>query len=111
MRKVFFTPHFQKQLEHFGRNVQKIYQPVKDCQIPPRKVKWLGEWISHWKSSLKMETLVQFQLSIASIIMSSESKKLKSSLSSRQLGYGLKASWFQSYLRKIKGVYLNEGRA
>lgn len=24
MRKVFFTPHFQKQLEQFGINVQKI---------------------------------------------------------------------------------------
>lgn len=58
-----------------------------------------------------METLVQFQLPITSIIMSSESEKHKISLSSGQLGYGLKASWFQSYLGKIKGVNLNEDRA
>lgn len=58
-----------------------------------------------------METLVQFQLPITSIIMSSESEKHKSSLSSGQLRCGLKASRFQSYSGKIEGVYLNEDRA
>lgn len=37
MEKVFFTPHFQKQLEQFGINVQKIPQLVKDCQIPKER--------------------------------------------------------------------------
>lgn len=43
-----------------------------------------------------METLVQFQLPNTSIIVSSESEKFKSSLSSGHLGYSLKASQFQS---------------
>lgn len=60
MGKVLFTPHFQKQLEQFGINVQKMPQLVQDCQIPARKVKRLGRRTSHWKSFLKMETLVQF---------------------------------------------------
>lgn len=58
-----------------------------------------------------METLVQFQLPITSIIMSSESEKYKSSLSSGHSGCGLKASQFQSFLGKIKRFYLNEDRA
>jgi len=37
MEKVFFPPHFQKQLEQFGINVQKIPQLVKDCQIPKER--------------------------------------------------------------------------
>lgn len=53
-----------------------------------------------------METLVPFQLP-----MSPESEKHKSSLSSGQLGSGLKAAWFQFDLGKIKGVYLNNDRA
>lgn len=105
MGKVFFTPHFQKQLEQFGIHVQKMPPPVKDCQILSRKVKQLGKGTSHWKSLLKMETLVQFQLPITSIIMSSESEKYKSSLSSGHSGCGLKASQFQS-LGKLKDFIL-----
>lgn len=57
-----------------------------------------------------METLVQFQLPNTSIIMSPESEKFKSSLSSGHSGYNLKASQFQSYLGKIR-VYLNKDKA
>lgn len=107
MGKVFFTPHFQKQLEQFGiRNTSTS----KGLPNSKRKVKRLGKRTSHWKSFLKMETLVQFQLPNTSIIMSPESEKFKSSLSSGHSGYNLKAFQFQSYLGKIR-VYLNKDKA
>lgn len=94
--KSIFHPSFPKTAGAVWHKCSKNTSTSKGLPNSKRKVKRLGRRTSHWKSFLKMETLVQFQLPNTSIIMSSESEKFKSSLSSGHLGYSLKASQFQS---------------
>lgn len=94
--KSIFHPSFPKTAGAVWHKCSKNTSTSKGLPNSKRKVKRLGRRTSHWKSFLKMETLVQFQLPNKSIIMSSESEKFKSSLSSGHLGYSLKASQFQS---------------
>lgn len=43
MRKVFFTPHFQKQLEQFGINVQKKISASREVPNSTKKGKMTGK--------------------------------------------------------------------
>lgn len=73
-------------------NVKKTTSTSKGLPNSSKKGKTSAKKDKSMKIFLKMETFVQFQLPITSIITSSESEKHKSSLSSGQLGYGLKVS-------------------